>query len=209
MHAAFPMNDQDDLTGLGISIDDDFVDECSNEAFLQSDIRVRIVPDGFEVRCQTLKFFSGGDHRRTAAVHVSIDALLDLVDTLQCLIPAPFQFVRHEAIIWVGRVVLFLRSARRVPRRFQLARPRVQDLILLMGRRLTRDDSGVDRSGLHDAEDFLRHGVVYHDSSERDAARFTVIARTTDAEVAQDIVRVASVADSQFAPTPSTAQYPG
>ena len=76
MHAAFPVNDQDDLTGLGIGIDDDFVNECSNEAFLQSDIRVRIPPDRLEVRCQMLECFSGGDHGLTAAVHVLIDALL-------------------------------------------------------------------------------------------------------------------------------------
>src|SRR5213082_4201068 len=61
MHAAFPVNDQDDLTGLGIGIDDDFVNECSNEAFLQSDIRVRISPDGLKVRSQILKFVSGWD----------------------------------------------------------------------------------------------------------------------------------------------------
>ena len=45
MHAAFPVNDQNDLTGLGIGIDDDFVNECSNDAFLQTDIRVRMPPD--------------------------------------------------------------------------------------------------------------------------------------------------------------------
>ena len=95
MHAAFPVNDQNDLTGLGIGIDDDFVNECSNEAFLQSDIRVRIPPDGLEVRCQILEFVSGGDHGLTAAVHVVIDALLDLADTLQRRIPASLQLVGH------------------------------------------------------------------------------------------------------------------
>ncbi len=53
------------------------------------------------------------------------------------------------------RVVLFLRSASRVPGGFQLARPCVQDLILLMGHRLTRDNRGLDGGRLHDAEDFL------------------------------------------------------
>ena len=48
MHAAFPVNDQNDLTGLGIGIDDDFVNECSNEAFLQSDIRAR-GPDDYMI----------------------------------------------------------------------------------------------------------------------------------------------------------------
>ena len=144
----------------------------------------------------------------TATVHVLVDAVFDLVDTLQRLIPASFQFVRHEAIVRIGRIVLFLRSASRVPRGFQLPRPRVQDLILLMGRRVTRDDRGLDGGGLHDAEDFLGHRVVDHHSSERDAARFPVIARASDADVAEDIVSVASVADDQFPPTASTAQQP-
>ena len=95
MHAAFPVNDQNDLAGLGIGIDDDFVNECSNDAFLQSDIRVRIPPDGLEVRGQILQFVSGGDHGLTAAVHVVIDARLDLADTLQRHIPASLQLVGH------------------------------------------------------------------------------------------------------------------
>jgi hypothetical protein len=101
---------------------------------------------------------------------------------------------------------LFLRPAGRVPCGFQLARPRVQDFILLVGDRLTGDDGGGDGRRLHNTEDFLADGVVDHESSERDAARFTVIARASDADVAQDVVRGASVADDQFPPTPSVPQ---
>jgi len=95
MNAAFPVNDQNDLTSIGIAINDDFVNECSNEALFQSDVRLRIPPDGLKVRCQTLKFFSGWDHDLTAAVNVLLDAPLDLADTLQRGIPASLQLVRH------------------------------------------------------------------------------------------------------------------
>jgi len=118
MNAAFPVNDQNNFTGIGIDIHDDFVNEGSNEAFLQSDIRAGIPPDGLEVRRQILKFISGWDYDLAAAVHVLSNAFLDLVDTLQRLIPASFQFVRDEAIFRIGRIVLLLRSASRVPRRF-------------------------------------------------------------------------------------------
>jgi hypothetical protein len=91
--AAFPVDDQNDLTGRGIGIDDDFVNECSNETFLHADVRVRIPPDGLKVRCQILEFFSGWDHGLTAAVHVLIDPLLDLVDTLQRAVPPSLQLV--------------------------------------------------------------------------------------------------------------------
>ena len=74
--AAFPVNDQDDFTGIGIDIHDDFVNECSNETFLQPDIRVRTSPDRLQVRGQMLECFSGGDHVLTSAVDVLIDARL-------------------------------------------------------------------------------------------------------------------------------------
>jgi hypothetical protein len=162
MHAAFPVNDQHDFGGVGRDIHDDFLNECPDEAFLQSDICVGIRPDGLEIRGQGFKRFSSGDHDVTATVHVLVDAVFDLVDTLQRLIPASFQFIRHEAIVRISRVVLFVRSASRVSRGFQLARPRVQDLVLLMGRRVTRHDRGLDRSGLHHPEQFLGDGVVDH-----------------------------------------------
>ena len=60
----------------------------------------------------------------------------DLVDTLQGLIPAPLQFVRHQAILRIGRIVLLLRPLRRIARRLQVARPRLQDVVLLTRRRL-------------------------------------------------------------------------
>jgi hypothetical protein len=170
---------------------------------------MRPTPDGLQVRCEILEFLSGGNHGLLLALHGLIDAFLDLADTLSRLIPASFQLVGDQAIFRIGRVVLFLRSASRVPRRFQLAGPRVQDLILLMGRGFTRDDGGLDRGGLHDAQDFLGHRVVDHYSSKGDAARFTVVARASDADVAKDIVRVASVTDDQFPPTASTAEQTG
>jgi hypothetical protein len=206
MHAAFPVNDENDFTGLGIGIDDDFVNECANEAFLQPDIRVGIPPDGLEVRGQILEGVSGGDRGLMAAVHVLIDARLDLADPLQRRIPASLQLVGDQPILGIDGIVLFLRSACGVPCGFHLARPCLEDLVLLVGRRLTGDDSGVDGRRLHNTEDFLADGVVDHESSERDAARFPVIARASDADVAQDVVRVASVADDQFPPTPSAPQ---
>jgi len=56
---------------------------------------------------------------------------------------------------------LLLRSPGGVPRGFQVSCPRVQDVILLLGRCVTRDHGGVDGGGLHDAQDFLGHRVVY------------------------------------------------
>ena len=57
---------------------------------------------------------------------------------------------------------MFLRSASRVPRRFQLAGPRVEDLILLLGHRFIRDDGGQEwffhRSSVQGSFDQLNEG---------------------------------------------------
>jgi hypothetical protein len=58
---AFPMNDEDDFASVSIDIDDDFMDQCSDQAFLQPDISVRTLPDGLKVRRQIFKFLSGPD----------------------------------------------------------------------------------------------------------------------------------------------------
>jgi hypothetical protein len=95
MDAALPVNHQNDFAGVGIDINDDFVNECSDEAFLQPDISTRPIPDSLQIRRQVLEFFSGGDHGLTSALYVLFDALLDLADMLQGLIPTSFQLVRH------------------------------------------------------------------------------------------------------------------
>jgi hypothetical protein len=95
MDTAFPVNHQNDFAGAGIDIHDDFVNECSDEAFLQPDISTRPIPDGLQVRCQILEFFSSGDHGLTSALHMLFDARLDLADMLQGVIPASFQLVCH------------------------------------------------------------------------------------------------------------------
>ncbi len=61
----------------------------------------------------------------TVALDVLIETRLDLVDTLQGLIPAPLQFVGHQPILGIRRVVLLLRPLRRIARRFQVSRPRL------------------------------------------------------------------------------------
>jgi len=93
MHAAFPVNDQDDLTGLGIGIDDDFVNECSNEAFLQSDIACGFLQTVSRSAARFSNSSRVGTRGLTAAVRVLLDALPDFADTLQCGIPASLQLV--------------------------------------------------------------------------------------------------------------------
>lgn len=82
MDPAFPVNDENDFARLGIHINNNFLNECAHEAFLQTEIRMRTPPDGLEVRGQTFECFSTWDHDLMAALHVLIDTRLDLADAL-------------------------------------------------------------------------------------------------------------------------------
>jgi hypothetical protein len=44
MDAAFPVDDENDFAGLRVDIDDDVVDQGTNDALLQSRVGIRIIP---------------------------------------------------------------------------------------------------------------------------------------------------------------------
>ena len=95
MDASFPVNDEDDFAGIGVDIHNDFVKECSKKTLLQPDIRVRTSPDHLQVRGEMLECFSGGDDFLPSSVDMLIDAVFNLANPLQGVIPPAFQFVGH------------------------------------------------------------------------------------------------------------------
>src|SRR3989442_2442811 len=116
MGATLPVNDQDDFTGSRIDIDDDFVDQGSDEAFLQPNISVRTIPDGLKVGGEILEVLSCRNDHLALTLDVLIDTAFDLANTLQRLVPAPLQLLVDQSIIRVGRIELLLCSPRGVPR---------------------------------------------------------------------------------------------
>ena len=54
------MQGENDLTGIGIHIHNDLVEQCSKAAFLQTNICLRAAPHCLQFGCQILKLFSGG-----------------------------------------------------------------------------------------------------------------------------------------------------
>ena len=63
-------------------------------------------------------------------VDVLRDARLNLLDSPQCLVPSPFQFVRDQAVFRVRGIVLLLCAPCRVPCSFQVTPERVYNFIL-------------------------------------------------------------------------------
>ena len=89
MHAAFPMNHEEDFTRLRVDVDDHLLDQGADYTFLQPHIRVRAVPRRLQVRRQMFKFLSCGCGTLLWSLEMLCDALLDLIDALQRLVPAP------------------------------------------------------------------------------------------------------------------------
>ena len=70
MDAALPVNDQDDFIGSRVDIDDDFMDQGSDEALLEANIRMRTMPDRLKVCGELLEVLSGRDDDQTLTLDV-------------------------------------------------------------------------------------------------------------------------------------------
>ncbi len=58
MDATFPVNEEEDFTRLRIHVDDDFVDQGAEQAFLEPHIGMRTLPHGLQVCGQPGKLFA-------------------------------------------------------------------------------------------------------------------------------------------------------
>jgi hypothetical protein len=65
MDPAFPVNNSHYLADVSIDVDYDFLDECSHDALLETNVHLRMVPNGCEALGQSLKLLArgGDDHR--------------------------------------------------------------------------------------------------------------------------------------------------
>jgi hypothetical protein len=206
MHAAFPMDDQHDLRRFGVHVGDDFVDQRSHDALLQTRVAARIVPYFIQIGGQLPQFATVRNNRQTSGRLMAGDALFQFLNLLQCLIPATFQFLGHEPIVRVGGLVLLLRTAGRIAGRFQIALERRQDVVAALGRLLTGHESCLHCGGLHDGDDLVADGRIHGNAAERDALWLSLVQMTSDTAVAKKAASVARVMHSQLATAPPTTQ---
>src|SRR5215472_822174 len=116
VYSAFPMNHQNDFTGLAIHIRHDLMNQCANDALLQTNIRAGRIPNTVQVRSQLQKFVAAWSYPAALALNVPIHTCFQFRDLLQSGIPASFQLLRHQTILRVGKIILLLSSLHAIAR---------------------------------------------------------------------------------------------
>jgi hypothetical protein len=85
------MQGENDLPCISIHIHNDLMEQGSQDAFLQTNIRLRTAPHRLQFGCQILKLFPcvwGANI--PVSMDMLLDSKLDLSHSLQGLIPATF-----------------------------------------------------------------------------------------------------------------------
>ncbi len=75
MHAALPVNNQDDLACLGVHVGNYFVNQRSHNALLETHIGGGAVPDGFQIFREVSEFIDRGQRFSSTCALLFCDAL--------------------------------------------------------------------------------------------------------------------------------------
>jgi hypothetical protein len=78
------------------------------------------MPYRIKLCCEIGKFFDSGRRYRADRKRVLFDAPFDFAHTLQCLIPASFEFIGDQSVLGVRGIKLPLRALRCVPSGLQI-----------------------------------------------------------------------------------------
>src|ERR1700687_4296074 len=138
-----------------------------------------------------------------------LDLCFDLAYALQGLIPAPFEFIRHQPILRISGVVLLLRPPRAVLGSFQITLECRQDFVDLACLLFVGHDCRLNCCRLYHAQNFPRNRLINSQSRKTDAAWLAVIEPSATAVVPQHVVLAASVMHQQLMAAAATAQYAG
>src|SRR5215469_2543648 len=114
------MNDQNNFSAGAVHIGNNFVNESSDDSFLQPHIGVRVIPHHLELTRQISKFFWLRCGMVASFLEMLGDLGFDRPHALQSLIPTLFQFTGYQAVLWIRSIVLPLCSLSSVTCRFQV-----------------------------------------------------------------------------------------
>jgi len=82
VHAAFPMNGEQELSQGDIYVDEDFFNERSHNALLEPRTGAHISPDIFQLADELLQLLAGASHSLFGRVTVLVNPFIDLVHVL-------------------------------------------------------------------------------------------------------------------------------
>src|SRR5215831_10322144 len=206
MSSAFPVDYKIDFAGYRIYICHDFFNQCSNDAFLQTNIRIRVLLHCFQFRSQFQELFLTRYRHILLSLRVLIDPRLQFPDSLQGYIPTSLQFIGDQTILGIGAVVLFLRSLCGITRRFQISPQCLQNLVSFADFFFSGHYRRLHCGWLYDAKQLLADRFIDRCSSKRDASRLPIVQPTAMTAIADNIVVLSRVVHYQFATATSAPQ---
>ena len=127
------------------------------------------------------------------------DLRLDFGKARERLVPACFEFSRHQPVGGIGGVILAERPICRISRRFEIAQQGVADLVAHARDFGFGGGRGGDRGGLHHARQGFLNGGVNAQALKGDAARLARIEQTAMAGVTGNAMLGAGIAQRQLA----------
>ncbi len=205
VHAALPVNDEIHLTSIEVDVDDDFLDKCTDDPLLQTQVGIGGIPSAMQIGREAPEAIL--PRRQGLGPNLLVvDASFDLVHPLKSRIPATLELGSDEAIVRVDGVVLLARERFRVARRLQLQEARFDEIVMTKALLGDREHGGIDRAWLYDSQDFSGYGIVDRESTEGDALRLQVVESAAVALVARDGRVLAGICDHQLARAATTAE---
>jgi hypothetical protein len=151
-----------------------------------------------------LKLFFRG-RRDLASLPLLLHPQFNFLDCLQRLVPPTLQFVRYQAVLRIGRIILFGSTVCSILRCLPVPLQRLQNVVLPQTFLFTRQHSSFYCDRLHDAQYLLGDGLIQRQATERDAGPVSVIQPTSMTYVPQHERAVARIADHQLATATATS----
>ena len=149
VNTAFPVNHQLNGTSTRINVRQNLFDHGSEDALLESNVGVGMVPELFQFSGQHHQFLLRRQFRFSALSLLFLDPRLQLAESLQSLIPPTFQFIGDQPVFWIHCVKLLLCMLCGVAGRFKLQLQGLEDLRFLTGLSLSVEQGRFDGGGLH------------------------------------------------------------
>ena len=112
------------------------------------------------------------------AIAVLLALQFDRLHALQRVIPAPFEFIGHQAILWIGELILLLSPPGTIAGRFQIPMQRRHHLVDLACLLFARHYRSLDCSRLHHAKYLAGNRLIDDKASESDALGLAIIELT-------------------------------
>jgi len=183
VHAADPVDDQNDLSGVLIDVGYHLVDQGAHDALLQPGVRGGRRPNRLEIHRELgERTWVSTRHRLRRLVRGNLG--LYLGDLGKCLVPAHFEFAGHETIGGIRCIILTEGAIGCVARGFKVTPERIPHLVPPLARFLFGGHGGGDSAGADHIEQRILDGIIDTQTAEGDAARLSIVEPATGATVA-------------------------